>query len=121
MLGKVDPRTLQSHEKIKYFKNHFTPLPSYTGFYSKTVVKGKDKHTKKLVFQPSWLEKYKWLAYSPSQMGGFCKCCVMHNNLSDPRVQKRPLVTAPFQKLEKATGKDGVLERHENAMSPFGT
>ena len=92
--GKVDQRTLQSHEKIK---NHFTPPPpSYTGFFSKTVVKGKDKHTKKLVFQRSWLAKYKWLVYSPSQMGGFCKYCVMHNNPSDPRVQKRPLVTAPF-------------------------
>lgn len=49
--GKVDPRTLQSHEKMKYLKNHFTPPPSYTGFFSKTVVKGKDKHTKKHVFQ----------------------------------------------------------------------
>lgn len=37
----------------------------------------------------------------------------MHNNPSDPRAQKRPLVTAPFQKLEKAAGKDGILERHQ--------
>ena len=64
--GKVDPRTPQSHEKIKYLKNHFTPPPSYTGFFSKTVVKGKDKRTTKLVFQPSWLEKYTWLVYSGS-------------------------------------------------------
>ena len=77
------------------------------------MVKGKDKHTKKHVFQPSWLEKYTWLVYSPSQMGGFCKYCVMHNNPSDPRAQKRPLVTAPFQKLKKATGKNGALERHQ--------
>ena len=46
-------------------------------------------------------------------MGGFCKYCVMHNNPSDPRAQKRPLVTAPFQELEKATGKERVLERHQ--------
>ena len=46
-------------------------------------------------------------------MGGFCKYCVMHNNPSHPQAQKRPLVTAPFQKLEKATGKDGVLEYHQ--------
>ena len=46
-------------------------------------------------------------------MGGFCKYCVMHNNPSDPRAQKRPLVTAPFQKLKKATGKNGALERHQ--------
>ena len=46
-------------------------------------------------------------------MGGFCKYCVMHNNPSDPRAQKRPLVTAPSQKLQKATGKDGVLERQQ--------
>ena len=111
--GKVDPRTPQSHEKIKYLKNHFTPPPSYTGFFSKTVVKGKDKRTTKLVFQPSWLEKYTWLVYSLSQVGGFRKYCVMHNNPSDPRAQKRPLVTAPFQKLKKATGKNGALERHQ--------
>ena len=46
-------------------------------------------------------------------MGGFRKYCVMHSYPSDPRAQKRPLVTAPFQMLEKATGKDGVLERHQ--------
>ena len=111
--GNVDPRTLQSHEKIKHLKNHFTPPPSHTGFFSKTVVKGKDKDTKMFVFQPSWLDKYTWLVCSPSQMGGFCKYCAMHNSPSVPRAQKRPLVTAPFQKLEKATVKDGVLERHQ--------
>ena len=46
-------------------------------------------------------------------MGGFRKYCVMHSNPSDPRAQKRPLVTAPSQMLEKATGKDGLLERHQ--------
>ncbi|PFX11763.1 52 kDa repressor of the inhibitor of the protein kinase [Stylophora pistillata] len=56
--GKVGPRTLQSHEKINYLKTHINPLPSYAASFSKTVVKGKDKHIKKLVFQPSWLEKY---------------------------------------------------------------
>ena len=46
-------------------------------------------------------------------MGGFRKYCVMHSNPSDPRAQKRPPVTAPFQMLEKATGKDGLLELHQ--------
>lgn len=81
------------------------------------AVKGKDRHTQKLVFQPSWLEKYTWPVYNPLQMKGFCKYCVMHNNPSNPRAQKRSLVTAPFQKLEKATGKDGVLERHQKMQS----
>jgi hypothetical protein len=56
--------------------------------------------------------KYKWLVYSPSQMGGFCKYCVFQ--FSDSIAQKRPLITAPFQKLDKAIGKDGVFERHQN-------
>ena len=68
---------------------------------------------KSLCSSPHGWKKYTWLVYSPSQMGGFCKYCVMHNNPSDPRAKKRPLVTAPFQKLEKATGKDGVLEHHQ--------
>ena len=45
-------------------------------------------------------------------MGGFCKYCVMQNVL--PWSQKKQLVTAPFQKLDKAIGKDGVLERHQS-------
>ena len=53
------------------------------------------------------------MVYSPSRMGGFRKYCVMHSNPSDPRAQNRSLVTAPFKMLEKATGKDGLLERHQ--------
>ena len=33
--------------------------------------------------------------------------------MMDVRVQKKPNVTAPFQKLKKATGKDGALERRQ--------
>ena len=33
--------------------------------------------------------------------------------MMDVRAQKRPPVTAPFQKLKKATGKDGALERRQ--------
>ena len=33
--------------------------------------------------------------------------------MMDVRAQKRPLVTAPFKKLKKATGKDGALERRQ--------
>ena len=81
--------------KIQYLINYFSPPPSYSKFFSKTVAKGRDKHSNKLVFQSSWLETCWWLVYSPCQ------------------ARKRPLVTAPFQKLEKATGKDKALERHQ--------
>ena len=37
----------------------------------------------------------------------------MHDDSSDVRAQKRPLVTAPFQKLKKAAGEDGALERRQ--------
>ena len=33
--------------------------------------------------------------------------------MMDVRVQKKPNVTTPFQKLKKATGKDGALERRQ--------
>ena len=33
--------------------------------------------------------------------------------MMDVRVQKKPNVTAPFQKLKNATGKDGALERRQ--------
>ena len=33
--------------------------------------------------------------------------------MMDVRVQKKPNVIVPFQKLKKATGKDGALERRQ--------
>ena len=33
--------------------------------------------------------------------------------MMDVRAQKKPNVTAPFQKLKNATGKDGALERRQ--------
>ena len=80
------------------------------------MVKGKDKHSEKLVFLPSWLETCEWLVHSPFQMGGFASvalCMITRLILEHRKGQKRPFVTTPFQKLEKASGKDGALERHQ--------
>ena len=76
-------------------------------------VNGKDKHSKKLVFQPPWLEMCKWLVYSSSQWEVFGKYCVMHDNpIGSSSTEKKTLVTAPFQKLEKPSSKDGALKHH---------
>ena len=121
-MAKLIQELFRPKKKINTSRTISLRLLHTKASFSKTVaVKGKDRHTQKLVFQPSWLEKYTWLVYNPLQMKGFCKYCVMHNNPSNPRAQKRSLVTAPFQKLEKATGKDGVLECHQKMQSPVGT
>ena len=111
IIGKANG--LSKEEKVKYLKDHFKPGKNYP-FISQIVTKGKEGKTKTLTFQPSWLDKYKWLVYSNANPGGFCKYCVI-TPPKDARIkQTGVLVTTPFTNLSKASGKDGVLEKHQN-------
>ena len=112
--GTVSRTTLSDYEKCQYLTNHFDPEPGYQKFVTQTVTRGKNKETKKLVFQSSWLQKYGWLVYSPVAEGGLCKFCVVFSNENDKRKYHGTFVTRPFTNLVKATGKDGALEKHTN-------
>ena len=68
-----------------------------------------------LTFQSSWLKDYSWLAYSPSQGGGYCKYCVLFAK-PGPRVTLGTLVKTPFKTFSKAKGKDGYLTLHDCAQ-----
>ena len=43
-------------------------------------------------------------------MGGFCKYCVMHDGCSST---EKAICNSSIQKVKKATGKDGALERRQ--------
>lgn len=45
---------------------------------------------------------------------------MIHDDPPNPRAQKRSLATAPFQKLEDATGKDGYLDIIRKCNVPRG-
>lgn len=63
-----------------------------------------------LTFQRSWLNEYKWLAYSPSQGGGYCKYCVLFSSASTEKLGV--FVKTPFKNFSKAKGK-GFLNKHQ--------
>lgn len=112
-IGEIsNPHQLHYKEKCHILKQHFRPDINYQGYITQTVTKGKAKLTKTLTFQYSWLQKYPWLVYSPSQNGAFCKYCCLFPP-KDLRVNKTGvLVSKPFTNLAKACGKDGILEKH---------
>ena len=93
-----------------YLKHHFVPDTKYV-FATQTLQKDGGKK-KALTFQHSWLQRYKWLVYSPSQKGGFCKYCVLFPPASSC-IKTGVLVSQPMQKFNKATGKGGYLETHD--------
>ena len=71
----------------------------------------KGPKVQKLMFQSSWLDQYNWLVYSASDAGGYCKFCVMFPP-KNSRLSNAVLVNRHLQNLQKAKGKEGVLDRH---------
>ena len=87
-------------------KNHTIPQPSEV--IKQVVVQGKHK-VKTLTFQLSWLDKFKWLAYSCNAGGGLCKYCVLFPPSIGVVTSNATFVTKPFR---KAGGKKGLLQIH---------
>ena len=78
------------------------------------VKEKKDRRERRYSFQLSWLDIFKWLAYSPSLEGVLCVYCVLFGNKVDGRVTDN-LVTKQLQNLCKARGHDRILDAH-NAL-----
>lgn len=64
---------LLNKKKIEYFQKTWTPEK----IFNFPITEFKNK--KKLKFQLSWLDKWKWLAYSYKEDGAYCKYCVIFN------------------------------------------
>ena len=109
--GKVLLSSLSCKEKVEYLKKHLVPGEKFPLCAQKIGKEGEKGH-KTLRFQKAWLEKYKWLVYSPLIQGGLCKFCVLFPP-TNPRITCGVLVTNSMQQIRKATGKDGYLARHE--------
>lgn len=80
-------------------------LPFVTKF-----VAGKEK---KLYFQASWLDKYKWLTHSSALQVCLCKICMLFPQ-SDVRCYDN-FVSKPFKNFKKVGGKDCSILRHEQS------
>lgn len=115
--GKVELSSLSDAEKKKYLKDHFCPGPD-DDVCTQVKHRPTQKRSTTLVFQRSWLDKHKWLVYSPSMKGGLCKMCILfpHYQKGKGNITIGTLVKTPLVNLSKATGKYGILETHQNAQ-----
>ena len=65
-------KSLSNLDRFMNLKHHFTPDKNFP-YFTQTIKSDKNGKIVKLTFQHTWLEQYKWLAYSLFQAGGFCK------------------------------------------------
>ena len=100
--GVIQSTSLSAQEKACFMENHFVPGKKYE-FATQILPKEGGIKQKVLNFQNSWLEQHKWLVYSPSQQGGFCKYCVLFP-LTTSQIKTGVLVSIPIKKFDKATG-----------------
>ena len=68
-------KELGPQDKYNYLQNHFVPKQNQV--ISHEVVKETVRKKRRLTFQLSWLDTYKWHAYIPSFNGGICKFCIL--------------------------------------------
>ena len=87
---------------------------SVQSFFPKVISQSGGCKIKKktLAFQLSYLDTYKWLAYSPSTEGGFCKFGILFPPISG-QIPNGIFITLPFKNLRKAGGAKGKLHSHD--------
>lgn len=79
--------------------------------FSVHMKKGKEE---KRYLNKSYFEKYKWLTFSKTMSGLYCKFCVLFGDKGGryKTVTLSKFVSKPLQKYSKLLGKDGDLEVH---------
>ncbi|XP_029345879.1 LOW QUALITY PROTEIN: zinc finger MYM-type protein 1-like [Acyrthosiphon pisum] len=94
--------------KERLLRKTWTPN-SFSDLYIQ-ITKDKQRH-----FQKSWLDEFKWLAYSKSLNGAFCKNCVLFGPVSSvgkgSNLKVGQLVLKPFQNWKSAKH---VFSTHSN-------
>ena len=106
----IQSTSLSAQEKASFLKNNFVPGKDYK--FSTQILPKKWKKAEDAQVSKFWLDQHKWLVYSPSQQGGFCKYCVLFPPTTY-QIKTGVLVSIPMKKFNKATGKIGYLAMHE--------
>lgn len=91
-IAKYISQSLSDEDRFCLLTDYYTPSSDFS--FPGTVF-----HKKNRRFQKKWLESFKWLVYSPSVDGAFCRCCALFakgDNLGR-------FVTAPYKNWNKAT------------------
>lgn len=111
----LKPARPDDHIKSKILEKCNIPENSFVYPFSIHLKKSKEE---KRFLKRSHFEKYKWLVYSKSKNGLFCKFCVFFSNKGgkDNNVELKKLVNKPLNKYAKLLGKDGDLEKHNSNL-----
>lgn len=109
------PANPSDHIKFKILEKLNIPENNFVYPFSIHIKKCKEE---KRFLKRSHFEKYKWLVYSKSKTGLFCKFCVFFSNKGgkDNNVELKNLVNEPLNKYAKLLGKDGDLEKHNSNL-----
>ena len=92
-------RELTDQETFHLLTDHFYPNTSYK---FPTVLYGKRNRS----FQHSWLSQYNGLVYSETDLGGYCKYCVLFGKAAYSMSSfTGTLITSPLTNLQKASEK----------------
>lgn len=107
-IGKKD---INDYIKKAILEDHWHPPDNYVFPSTEQIRDGKLKKR-----SPSFvhLKLYHWLVISHVARGLFCKYCFLFAPLSTSNNSLKNLVTQPLIKFSKLTGKDGVLNIHNN-------
>ena len=80
-------------EKLRMLKNIAIPHQ----FFNFPITKTSHRN---LRFQYRWFIRFKWLAYSQSENGAFCKYCVLFGSKAGAEVGNQPLGTLCAMKFQ---------------------
>lgn len=101
-IGNCLKVALNDHEKIDILENIWVPDQSFTFPINPKT---------KLKFQLRWLDKYKWLAYSKTKSGAFCKYCVLFSQNVGVNQTLGALCIEQFTSWKRALEK---FDKHQN-------
>lgn len=101
---------LNHDDKYNYLKHTWSPPFGYNLPYSEH---NKNDKVEKRYLGLNHINSFEWVAFSHIFQGLFCKYCVIFTPVKE-KLGLKGLVTQPITKFAKLTGKDGILEAHNN-------
>ncbi|XP_050541762.1 zinc finger MYM-type protein 1-like isoform X2 [Daktulosphaira vitifoliae] len=116
-IGQYIGKAIDDFTKHELLENSWLPPKDYIFPYSEHIKGG--KQTRRYVGHQH-LNSFKWLVFSPSQKGLFCKYCPIFNIQNKGGFQKNvnllKFVTQPLTKFAKIMGETGDLIHHEKTL-----
>ncbi|CAG9772297.1 unnamed protein product [Ceutorhynchus assimilis] len=109
-LGPSQILNLPDEEKYLYLKETWSPPRNYKLPCSEQQ---EGQRLERRHLNLGHINSFPWLAFSHMHQGLFCKYCVIFCSVKE-KFSLKGLVTIPVTKFAKLTGKDGILQSHND-------